>query len=290
MKCIKYFAAVLIVLVASSVCAEDVTYFHNDALGSPVAATDKYGDLQWQAAYMPYGAKHSSSDKPVGDVDYTGHLEDEDLSLTYMQARYYDPAVGRFYSNDPVGFTPNNLHSFNRYAYANNNPYKYVDPDGRESRFAIRFDNRVERLYSGEITAQEYNAEMRAEGVGAVVGLSLISPVDELGLAVAAIGKVGINAVRAAKISKAAKAIGTSKKGLKHIAKHTDEFKKFDSEFNLEKQVELGKQIAANPKNLVNEVNGSKGYEALMKIGKNEVKVRSVVNSAGNLRTVYPVK
>ena len=35
----------------------------------------------------------------------------------------------RFYSNDPVGYT--NVHTFNRYAYANNNPYKYTDPDGR---------------------------------------------------------------------------------------------------------------------------------------------------------------
>ena len=46
-----------------------------------------------------------------------------------MQARYYDPVIGRFYSNDPIGFR--DVHSFNRYAYANNNPYKYVDPDGR---------------------------------------------------------------------------------------------------------------------------------------------------------------
>ena len=44
-----------------------------------------------------------------------------------MQARYYDPVIGRFYSNDPVGFT--NVHTFNR--YANNNPYKYTDPDGK---------------------------------------------------------------------------------------------------------------------------------------------------------------
>lgn len=36
-----------------------------------------------------------------------------------MQARYYDPVIGRFYSNDPVGFR--DVHSFNRYAYANNN-------------------------------------------------------------------------------------------------------------------------------------------------------------------------
>ena len=48
-----------------------------------------------------------------------------------MQARYYDPVIGRFYSNDPVGF--NNIHNFNRYTYANNNPYKYIDPDGRNS-------------------------------------------------------------------------------------------------------------------------------------------------------------
>lgn len=48
-----------------------------------------------------------------------------------MQARYYDPVIGRFYSNDPIGFR--DVHSFNRYAYANNNPYKYTDPDGRDA-------------------------------------------------------------------------------------------------------------------------------------------------------------
>ncbi len=50
-----------------------------------------------------------------------------------MQARYYDPVIGRFYSNDPVGTLghSNIAHGFNRYAYANNNPYKYNDPDGK---------------------------------------------------------------------------------------------------------------------------------------------------------------
>jgi murein DD-endopeptidase MepM/ murein hydrolase activator NlpD len=50
-----------------------------------------------------------------------------------MGARYYDPIVGRFMGIDPVGFKETNPISFNRYAYANNNPYKFVDPDGRES-------------------------------------------------------------------------------------------------------------------------------------------------------------
>ena len=48
-----------------------------------------------------------------------------------MQARYYDPVIGRFYSNDPLGYR--GVHSFNRYAYANNNPYKYTDPDGKDA-------------------------------------------------------------------------------------------------------------------------------------------------------------
>ena len=51
----------------------------------------------------------------------------------YMQARYYDPVIGRFYSNDPKGtasfLSEGKIQGFNRYAYAANNPYKYVDPD-----------------------------------------------------------------------------------------------------------------------------------------------------------------
>lgn len=53
-----------------------------------------------------------------------------------MQARYYDPVIGRFYSNDPVGFK--NVHNFNRYTYANNNPYKYTDPDGRDASLVAK--------------------------------------------------------------------------------------------------------------------------------------------------------
>jgi hypothetical protein len=47
-----------------------------------------------------------------------------------MQARYYDPLLARFYSNDPMGFTQSNPQSFNRYLYVNNNPYRYTDPTG----------------------------------------------------------------------------------------------------------------------------------------------------------------
>ena len=60
-------------------------------------------------------------------------MNDPESGLVYMQARYYDPAVGRFMSADPVGPTPGDGFNFNRYSYANNNPYRFIDPDGRET-------------------------------------------------------------------------------------------------------------------------------------------------------------
>jgi RHS repeat-associated protein len=67
---------------------------------------------------------------------YTGHVVDAASGLIYMQQRYYDPVIGRFLSMDPdlVGELGLN---FNRYAYVGNNPYRYVDPDGRDGACAF---------------------------------------------------------------------------------------------------------------------------------------------------------
>jgi uncharacterized protein RhaS with RHS repeats len=48
-----------------------------------------------------------------------------------MQQRYYDPGIGRFLSVDPVTANGNTGKNFNRYWYADNNPFKFTDPDGR---------------------------------------------------------------------------------------------------------------------------------------------------------------
>jgi RHS repeat-associated protein len=83
--------------------------------------------------FRPYG---KSIEEEIDDAGYTGHKFDKELDLSYMQARYYDPIIGRFLSNDPVGFLGHldrfqSVQGFNRYAYANNNPYKFTDPDGK---------------------------------------------------------------------------------------------------------------------------------------------------------------
>ncbi len=52
--------------------------------------------------------------------------------LRSMQARYYDPALGRFLSIDPVGFSPDQPFMFNRYTYVGNDPINAWDPFGTE--------------------------------------------------------------------------------------------------------------------------------------------------------------
>ncbi|WP_162250466.1 MULTISPECIES: colicin D domain-containing protein [unclassified Lysobacter] len=105
-------------------------YHHTDALGSPVAVTDTSGTVIERTNYEPYG---SAINKTVDGIGYVGHVMDRETGLTYMQQRYYDPAIGRFLSADPVSVDAGSGRNFNRYSYANNNPYGYYDPDGRQS-------------------------------------------------------------------------------------------------------------------------------------------------------------
>ncbi len=97
-------------------------------LGAKLIAKEGVGVKSSGDSIMNYKPFGESIEAPKDEVGYTGHKFDTDLGLSYMQARYYDPVIGRFYSNDPIGFR--DVHSFNRYAYVNNNPYKYVDPSG----------------------------------------------------------------------------------------------------------------------------------------------------------------
>jgi RHS repeat-associated protein len=109
---------------------ETITYIHADIAGSPIAATNAAGNLLWKESYRPYGARSQNTDQGKHAQWFTGKSLEASTGLSYFGARYYDPVVGRFMGIDPVGFMENNLHSFNRYAYGNNNPSRYLDPDG----------------------------------------------------------------------------------------------------------------------------------------------------------------
>ncbi|HET8554289.1 MAG TPA: RHS repeat-associated core domain-containing protein [Rhodanobacteraceae bacterium] len=106
-----------------------VTYFLTDAQGNVLATTDAQGNITARYTYRPYGTQQSGPTN--AGPGYTGHVNDPNTGLVYMQQRYYDPDIGRFISPDPIGPAAGNVFNFNRYAYANNNPIKFTDPDGR---------------------------------------------------------------------------------------------------------------------------------------------------------------
>ena len=125
-------------------------YAHTDALGSPIARTNSVKTVLSRTRYEPYGYVATGA---VGKVGFTGHVSDTDTGLTYMQQRYYDSVAGRFLSVDPIVTDANSGKSFNRYSYANNSPFRYVDPDGRESVGEIIDRKATEAANSGNLLA-----------------------------------------------------------------------------------------------------------------------------------------
>lgn len=159
-------------LAPAPVFAQEVIYYHTDALGSPVAITDESGDVIERREYEPYGKQLDGS--LAGGPGYTGHVSDAETGLSYMQQRYYDPGIGRFLSVDPVMANGNTGGNFNRYWYANNNTYTFVDPDGEFARGAGWSDEDWEKFDAAqqhaanalEVTASQIqNALTTGEGL-----------------------------------------------------------------------------------------------------------------------------
>ena len=105
-----------------------VTYVYTDPQGTPLAEADAHGNITTTYDYTPYGTSVMGT-SPNGP-GYTGHVNDPETSLIYMQHRYYDPATGRFISRDIAPPKPGDLNYTNRYAYVGDNPIMRTDPTG----------------------------------------------------------------------------------------------------------------------------------------------------------------
>jgi RHS repeat-associated protein len=114
-----------------------VTYVYTDPQGTPLAETDASGNITATFDYTPYGTYAPNGTSAPGPnpngPGYTGHVNDPETSLVYMQARYFDPVTGRFLSTDPIPYDEGGIYGFNRYAYGSNNPVYNTDPTGKAS-------------------------------------------------------------------------------------------------------------------------------------------------------------
>ena len=77
-----------------------ISYYLTDHLGSTAALTDATGNIVEQLTYDSFG---NSSGSSLTRYTYTGREFDSDTGLYYYRARWYDPQVGRFLSEDPIG-------------------------------------------------------------------------------------------------------------------------------------------------------------------------------------------
>lgn len=153
--------------------AEVVEYIHTDALGSPVAVTNASGAVIERTIYGAYG---EVINRPLsGAPGYTGHVEDAETGLSYMQQRYYESEVGRFLSVDPVAAYNNPIGQFNRYRYGDSNPYRFVDPDGRMSSM-VDHPGIAQSSIQGIGRDVEATASVTASGSRGATATSVIVP------------------------------------------------------------------------------------------------------------------
>jgi RHS repeat-associated protein len=105
-----------------------------DHLGSTAITANSSGGKLAEVRYKAWGEKRYTNGTTPTSFRYTGQRQEENLGgadgLYYYNARWVDPALGRFLSADTLIPQPGNVLAWDRYAYSYGNPVKYIDPDG----------------------------------------------------------------------------------------------------------------------------------------------------------------
>ncbi len=124
-------------LLAMVTTTNDVYTYHFNAVGNTIAMTDSSQIMVNKYVYDPFGNVVNYQETVVQPFKFVGQhgVMTEPNGFYYMRARYYDPQVGRFISEDPIGFEGGDV---NLFAYVGNNPVMRVDPSGLELRIYNR--------------------------------------------------------------------------------------------------------------------------------------------------------
>jgi RHS repeat-associated protein len=131
--------------------------------GSPLASYD----------YDIWGNTISETGTYSNPFRYSGELWDSTTKLQYLRARWYDPSIGRFITEDTYEGELTNPLSLNLYTYTANNPLKYIDPTGHFYQICSNWDDacRAEQEFNRQL--QLASRDKRLQQLGQFVGTSL---------------------------------------------------------------------------------------------------------------------
>lgn len=109
-------------------------FYHYNAHGDVIALTNEAGDIVAEYSYDAWGnvleLMESTNEAKQNPFGYAGYRYDEEISMYYLMARYYEPEQGIFISVDPDPGDEDDPQTMNGYNYTNNNPVMHIDPDG----------------------------------------------------------------------------------------------------------------------------------------------------------------
>ncbi|MDR1876286.1 MAG: RHS repeat-associated core domain-containing protein [Flavobacteriaceae bacterium] len=132
----------------------DLYFYHPDHLGSTSYVTTRLGKVSQHVEYIPFGEilleEHNGKD--VMSYKFNAKELDEETSLYYYGARYFDSKVSVWISVDPLAEMHPHISS---YAYCANNPIKYIDPDGRDWVEGVNGDI----TWRDDVTKDNYQTE-----------------------------------------------------------------------------------------------------------------------------------
>ena len=94
----------------------------SDHLGSSSVVVDVSGQVVEEGYYLPWGGERGNQEIELTDYGYTGQMQEGDIY--FYNARYYDPAIGRFMQADTIVPLTQGTQAFDRYAYVNNAPLR----------------------------------------------------------------------------------------------------------------------------------------------------------------------
>ncbi|WP_230077852.1 RHS repeat-associated core domain-containing protein [Brevibacillus sedimenti] len=117
-------------LFRKDVGANKQGYYLYNSHGDVVSITDSSGAELNRYDYDSWGNLVAQTETMSNPFKYSGEIFDEKTGYYYLRARYYDPKIGRFISEDTYKGQVDNPLSLNRYTYVHNNPLRFVDPTG----------------------------------------------------------------------------------------------------------------------------------------------------------------